>query len=163
MPAGTGVFVPKGGVYQFQMHYTPYGKKTIDKSRIGLHFSDKAPDNFYREQVIVNFELAIPAEAEEHQEKAYFLFDKDADIHALFPHSHYRGVSSTFELEYPDGKVETILSVPNYDFNWQRTYQRFTGDFNQSKKCSTVRLAIVGLMSTQISQSITHSVRAYSK
>lgn len=123
MPAGTGVFVPKGGVYQFQMHYTPYGKKTIDKSRIGLHFSDKAPDNFYREQVIVNFELAIPAEAEEHQEKAYFLFDKDADIHALFPHSHYRGVSSTFELEYPDGKVETILSVPNYDFNWQRTYQ----------------------------------------
>ncbi|MBL4672020.1 MAG: redoxin family protein [Arenicella sp.] len=123
MPAGTGVFVPKGGVYQFQMHYTPYGKKTVDRSRIGLHFSDKPPANFYREQVIVNFELAIPANAEQHEEKAYFMFDKDAEIHALFPHSHYRGVSSTFELQYPDGKVETILSVPNYDFNWQRTYQ----------------------------------------
>jgi len=123
MPAGTGVFVPKGGVYQFQMHYTPYGKKAVDRSRIGLHFSDKPPANFYREQVIVNFELAIPANAEQHEEKAYFMFDKDAEIHALFPHSHYRGVSSTFEIQYPDGKVETILSVPNYDFNWQRTYQ----------------------------------------
>lgn len=123
MPAGTGVFVPEGGVYQFQMHYTPYGKKTVDRSKIGLYFSDTPPNNFYREQVIVNFELAIPANAEAHEEKAYFLFDKDADIHALFPHSHYRGVSSTFEVLYPDGEVETILSVPNYDFNWQRTYQ----------------------------------------
>ncbi|MGK0373621.1 MAG: hypothetical protein ACJA2E_000088 [Arenicella sp.] len=123
MPPGTGVFVPKGGVYQFQIHYTPYGKKTVDQSKIGLYFSDKPPANFYREQVIVNFELAIPANAEQHEEKAYFLFDKDADIHALFPHSHYRGVSSTFEVQYPDGTVETILSVPNYDFNWQRTYQ----------------------------------------
>jgi hypothetical protein len=66
MPAGTGVFVPKGGVYQFQMHYTPYGKKTVDRSKIGLYFSDKAPANFYREQVIVNLELAIPANAENH-------------------------------------------------------------------------------------------------
>jgi hypothetical protein len=123
MPAGTGVFVPKGGVYQFQMHYTPYGKKAVDRSRIGLHFSEKPPANFYREQVIVNFELAIPANTEQHEEKAYFMFDKDAEIHALFPHSHYRGVSSTFEIQYPDGNVETILSVPNYDFNWQRTYQ----------------------------------------
>jgi hypothetical protein len=129
MPPGTGVFVPKGGVYQFQMHYTPYGKKTVDQSKIGLYFSDKPPANFYREQVIVNFELAIPANAENHEEKAYFFFDKDAEIHALFPHSHYRGVSSTFEVQYPDGKVETILSVPNYDFNWQRTYQ-----FTEPKK-----------------------------
>jgi hypothetical protein len=30
---------------------------------------------------------------------------------------------------YPDGKIETILSVPNYDFNWQRTYQ-----FTESKR-----------------------------
>ncbi len=123
MPEGTGVFVPVGGVYQFQMHYTPYGKKTTDRSKIGLHFSDTPPSNFYREQVIVNFDLAIPANAEAHEEKAYFLFDKDAEIHALFPHSHYRGVSSTFELQYPNGEVETIMSVPNYDFNWQRTYQ----------------------------------------
>lgn len=129
LPEGTGVFVPKGGVYQFQMHYTPYGKKTIDRSKIGLYFSDKAPKNFYREHVIANFNINIPAGVEKHEEKAYFLFDKDAEIHTLFPHSHYRGVSSVFELEYPDGRNEVILSVPNYDFNWQRTYR-----FKERKK-----------------------------
>ena len=129
MPEGTGVFVPKGGVYQFQMHYTPYGKKTIDRSKIGLYFSDKAPKNFYREHVIANVNLMIPANAEKHEEKGYFMFDKAAEIHALFPHSHYRGVSSTFELIYPDGHTEIILSVPNYDFNWQRTYR-----FKERKK-----------------------------
>jgi hypothetical protein len=122
MPEGTGVFVPKGGVYQFQMHYTPYGKASVDKSKIGLYFSETAPKNFYREQVIVNPYLTIPPNADRHEESAYFDFSKDAVIHALFPHAHYRGRSSEFELEFPDGSKEVILSVPNYDFNWQRTY-----------------------------------------
>lgn len=122
MPEGTGVFVPKGGVYQFQMHYTPYGKKSVDRSKLGLYFSDKPPANFYREHVLVNTEIKIPAHESRHEEKAYFTFWQDATIHALFPHSHYRGRSSTFELVYPDGAEEVILSVPNYDFNWQRTY-----------------------------------------
>ena len=46
----------------------------------------------------------------------------DATIYSLVPHSHYRGKNSSFELVYPDGGRELILSVPNYDFNWQRTY-----------------------------------------
>jgi hypothetical protein len=28
----------------------------------------------------------------------------------------------TFTLTWPDGKVETILNVPHYDFNWQLEY-----------------------------------------
>ena len=27
------------------------------------------------------------------------------------------------EATYPDGKMETLLNVPNYDFNWQTTYR----------------------------------------
>lgn len=122
MPEGTGVFVPKGGVYQFQMHYTPYGKKSVDRSRIGLYFADEPPANFLREHVLVNSDIRIPARADRHEEHAYFDFWEDAIIYSLFPHSHYRGRSSTFELVYPDGETEVLLSVPNYDFNWQRTY-----------------------------------------
>jgi hypothetical protein len=29
----------------------------------------------------------------------------------------------TFVLRYPNGREETLLSVPKYDFNWQVTYQ----------------------------------------
>ncbi|MEP5763349.1 MAG: redoxin domain-containing protein [Halieaceae bacterium] len=124
MPEGTGVFVPVGGVYLFQMHYTPYGKASTDRTRVGLYFAkpDQPPQNFLRQHVVLNPKISIPPQAAEHPESAYFEFWDDAVLYALVPHSHYRGRSSTFELLYPDGSAELILSVPNYDFNWQRTY-----------------------------------------
>lgn len=125
MPPGTGVYVPVGGVYQLQMHYTPYGKASSDTTRIGLYFAkeDEIPGNFLRQQVVVNPKISIPPHNGAHEEAAYFEFYHDAVIYSLVPHAHYRGRSSSFELEYADGSTETILSVPNYDFNWQRTYK----------------------------------------
>ncbi|MFT5098046.1 MAG: hypothetical protein ACI9VI_000598 [Candidatus Azotimanducaceae bacterium] len=122
MPEGTGVFVPVGGVYQLQLHYTPTGVAITDNTKVGLYFADEPPENFLRQQVVLNPRLKIPANTGAHEETAYFEFWDDAIIHSLVPHSHYRGKSSTFELEYADGSRELILSVPNYDFNWQRTY-----------------------------------------
>ena len=124
MPEGTGVHVPVGGVYLFQMHYTPYGRATTDQTRVGLYFadSDKPPENFLRQHVVLNPRISIPPGAPHHSESAYFEFWDDAIIYSLVPHAHYRGKSSRFDLVYPDGERELILSVPNYDFNWQRTY-----------------------------------------
>ena len=124
MPEGTGVRVPVGGVYLFQMHYTPYGKASTDTTRVGLYFAepDQPPANFLRQHVVLNPKISIPPQEAAHEESAYFEFWDDAVIYSLVPHSHYRGRSSSFELAYPDGETELILSVPNYDFNWQRTY-----------------------------------------
>ncbi len=121
-PAGTGVYIAPGGEYTFQLHYTPIGREVVDSSRIGLYFHDERPDNFYRQDVIMDPTITIPANEARHAEVAYYSFDKSALLHDLIPHSHYRGVASKFELISPNGKRETILSVPNYDFNWQRTY-----------------------------------------
>jgi hypothetical protein len=35
---------------------------------------------------------------------------------------HVRGKDMTYQLTYPNGETETILSVPRYDFNWQLGY-----------------------------------------
>ncbi|MFU8814420.1 MAG: redoxin domain-containing protein [Pseudomonadales bacterium] len=129
MPAGTGVYVPPGGAFLFQVHYTPTGRATTDVTRMGLYFADSAPKNFLRHQVVVNPMLRIPPGAADHEESAYHPFLRDAVLHTLFPHSHYRGKSSTFELQYPDGTLELLLSVPSYDFNWQRGY-----DFVEPKR-----------------------------
>lgn len=121
-PENTGVLVKAGGEYRFQMHYTTSGVATTDKTRIGLYFHEEKPDHVLRQQVAINFNIDIPANTEAHAEKAYFEFDHDAEIYLLFPHAHYRGKSSRFMLQYPDGTEETILSVPVYDFNWQHNY-----------------------------------------
>ena len=49
-------------------------------------------------------------------------FTEDAEIHALLPHTHLRGKAWEYEITYPDGRTEPLLSVPNYDFNWQTYY-----------------------------------------
>jgi hypothetical protein len=36
---------------------------------------------------------------------------------------HLRGKAMKFDVTYPNGKTETLLNVPEYDFNWQITYR----------------------------------------
>ena len=122
-PQDTGVYIPPGGEFMFQLHYTPVGRETVDRSRIGLYFHTERPANFYRQDVVVNPLIKIPPGKARHKEVAYYEFNKPAMLHDLVPHAHYRGVASRFELYKPDGSRELILNVPNYDFNWQRTYE----------------------------------------
>lgn len=122
MPEGTGVYVPPGGAYVFQMHYTTSGRATTDRTRLGLYFAETPPDNFLRHHVIVDPTIQIPPGAEAHEESAYFEFHRDGVLYTLFPHAHFRGRAATFELHYPDGRETLLLSVPRYDFNWQRGY-----------------------------------------
>jgi peroxiredoxin len=123
MPDGTGVHVKKGGEFLIQMHYTTSGKAMTDNTRIGLYFADEPPRNYLRNQVILSPRIQIPPHDPAHLETAYVEFYDDAVLHSLVPHSHYRGVASDFVLRYPDGAEEVVLSVPNYDFNWQQTYE----------------------------------------
>ncbi len=122
-PENTGVFIPAGTSFYTQMHYTTYGRETRDQTRIGLYFSDEAPEHVLQHYSILNVELDIPPGVAEHQEAAYYTFQRDAVIYSLFPHAHYRGRASEFSVRYPDGREELVLSVPNYDFNWQRYFQ----------------------------------------
>ena len=41
---------------------------------------------------------------------------------SMLPHTHVRGKRWIYDATYPDGRKETLLSVPNYDFNWQTDY-----------------------------------------
>ena len=42
---------------------------------------------------------------------------------SVFPHMHLRGKSFRYTATYPDGREEVLLDVPNYDFNWQNSYE----------------------------------------
>ena len=35
---------------------------------------------------------------------------------------HVRGKAFKYELQPPSGNRETLLDIPDYDFNWQTTY-----------------------------------------
>ncbi len=121
-PDETGVLVKAGGQIHLQMHYTTYGREVTDETQIALYFHDEMPRYNLRQQVVIGPDVQIPPGAERHTESAYFEFARDAEIYSLFPHAHYRGVETRFDLHLPDGSKQPLLHVPRYDFNWQHTY-----------------------------------------
>ena len=124
LPEKVGIMLPAGGGMGFQMHYTPYGKEAVDKSKIGFYFYPKGqePERIMRHLVIANNLIEIPPGEDNHKEVAYTVFPKDALLSSVFLHTHYRGRAASLELVRPDGSREMLISLPRYDFNWQRTY-----------------------------------------
>ena len=122
-PEGAAKKVPKGAALVFQMHYTPTGTEEKDQSSIGLIFAKQPPKYEVRTKAIAQKNFVIPAGAAEHKVTSQFQFDKDAELLSFLPHMHLRGKDFKYEVVYPDGKKETLLSVPQYDFSWQSNYR----------------------------------------
>jgi hypothetical protein len=124
-PDGTGTWVEPGTTFRFQMHYTPYGKESVETTRVGLYFypKDKTPEIMYRSAVVANAGIEIPPNTPRHEETAYITFPEKATLYSIFPHAHYRAENMAISLLRPgETKEELILSLPKYDFNWQRGY-----------------------------------------
>jgi len=125
LPDGMAKFIPAGSKLVFQMHYTPNGSVQKDLSKIGLVFAD--PKEVKRVVVTTraaNPRFRIPPNAADHKVEATSgSLPFDVDLLAFMPHMHLRGKSFSYEARYPDGKTEMLLSVPNYDFNWQTRYR----------------------------------------
>ncbi|MBM4183166.1 MAG: hypothetical protein FJ207_02960 [Gemmatimonadetes bacterium] len=67
--------------------------------------------------------IQIPAGASSYSASREYAFEDDVEILSFLPHMHLRGKAAQYEITYPDGRHETLLHVPKYDFNWQHTYR----------------------------------------
>lgn len=122
LPEGTGRYLPPGSVLVFQMHYTATGREEKDRSQMALYFHDQKPKHAYKLNAAWNFRIAIPPGAKNHEERAVHTFKNEVVLYSFWPHMHFRGKSMRYEAVFPDGTVEKLISVPNYNFNWQRVY-----------------------------------------
>lgn len=115
--------VPKGSKLIIQCHYTPNGTEQTDQSIGGIVFADPSTVKAeLRTAVVMNFKFNIPPGATDHRVEADHRFGQNTYLYSLLPHMHLRGKSFRFEAIYPDGRRETLLDVPRYDFNWQNSY-----------------------------------------
>jgi hypothetical protein len=122
-PEGTGMFLPKGATFNFEVHYTPDGQPRTDRTEIGLYLAKEKPRMRLEVRAAHTRDLDIPPGDANAQHTATYFFKRDAMLYGLSPHMHVRGSWFKFELMTPDGKRETLLSVPSYDFNWQTSYR----------------------------------------
>ncbi len=121
-PEDTGVLIPAGHKLSMQFHYTTNGKATVDETVLGLYLYDEPPKHENFTQPVATI-FRIPPFAKDHNVKAAYTFKEDVVITGLRAHMHYRGKDMKFTAETPDGKMTDLLSVPNYSYAWQPTFQ----------------------------------------
>lgn len=119
---GTAKLIKAGSNIVFQMHYTPSGKATKDRSMIGLKFAKGPVNKIITTTAAWDARFEIPPNAQNHEVRASYTAEEDIDIISLMPHMHLRGKDYTYIAHYPDGRQEILLSVPRYDFGWQVYY-----------------------------------------
>ncbi|QDV25072.1 redoxin domain-containing protein [Aureliella helgolandensis] len=120
---GLAIEVKAGSKLLFEMHYTPNGSATDDLSYVGFRFTDK--ENVrkrVRGRAAIDQDFVIPPNAAKHEVTADYVVKHDENLLSLTPHMHLRGKSFRYDAHFPDGRTETVLNVPNYDFNWQLKY-----------------------------------------
>jgi hypothetical protein len=122
-PAGYAKKLPKGAVLHFQLHYTPTGVATQDRTRLGVVFAKEPPRYEVQVAAAGNPRINIPPGDANHQEKGQLPVLFNVQVLALMPHMHVRGKSFKYELITPDSQRRTLLDVPRYDFNWQIQYR----------------------------------------
>jgi len=122
-PEGLAKRLPAGAWLKFQIHYTPNGEAVRDRTEIGFVFADDPPEREMRTGSAFTTRFRIPPGEAKHPVVAYTEFDKPATIYSFCPHMHLRGRAFRYQLLYPDGREETVLDVPRYDFNWQTRYK----------------------------------------
>lgn len=122
-PEGSGKFLPANARFDLELHYTTCGSTQTDASEIGLYLLKERPKRRFESVPVVNFQFEIAPGDPNSQVQAFHCFTQDALLHSITPHMHLRGRWMKFDVLRPDGRRETVASIPRYDFNWQHSYQ----------------------------------------
>ena len=122
LPEGQALFLPRGAAVTFQIHYQPIGKPVKSRTTLALRFTSQPPRDVRHVWAATSVTFTIPPGTGAHPETAKHVFQRGGKLLSLKPHMHVRGKSARYILERLDGSRETLLHVPEYDFDWQHTY-----------------------------------------
>lgn len=127
-PDGWGVLLPEDPFVTVNIHYhkaSGPGTAVDDLTRAGFKFYEPGEviDHVVETDLNWTRDFVIPAGDPNYEVTHERPFEEDTYLLSMGPHMHLRGKAMQYELEYPDGEIETLLHVPDYDFNWQFLYE----------------------------------------
>lgn len=122
VPPGMGICVPKGATLGLQIHYVTTGKKEVDTPLVALRYCRNPVRHKTHYNILDDGSFKIPPFAPAYETRQSATMDDEVTLLAMFGHMHLRGKNMRYIAHLPDGTQETLLSLPNYNFDWQLTY-----------------------------------------
>ena len=128
-PAGTGLEMTPGSLIVMQMHYNTSIGADLTPDRSELNFRvETEPQGWANMQPWTNpiwlagVGMEIPANTTGVTHT--FAYDSEGyfAIQSATLHMHTLGVSARMFIDHADGSQTCLAHVPQWDFNWQRTY-----------------------------------------
>jgi hypothetical protein len=120
---GVAYKIPRGSSIGLQIHYVPTGKTEKVTLSVGLKYASGKIDKQLHHMLFVDTKYSIPAGAPAHPVKVTRTLDRNIVGIGLFAHMHVRGKAMSFIATTPDGKNERLLTIANYNFEWQIPYR----------------------------------------
>lgn len=105
------------------LHLLPSGKPEAVQASIGLHLTDQPPSQTPIVIRLGSKTIDIPAGEREYTIDDEFVLPVDVEVLGVYPHAHYLGRSFRSFAILPGGDRQTLLDVPQWDFNWQDEYR----------------------------------------
>ena len=124
---GTAFRLPAGSGLGLQIHYTTTGQKEESRIQVGLRFPRSIVRKQVRHFLLDPRRWRIPPYEPAFAVQASRRLDRDVDLLGMFTHMHVRGRDMTFRAQLPDQPAQTLLQIPNYNFEWQVAYELAPG------------------------------------
>src|SRR5688572_1512895 len=127
LPEGIATRLPKGSDFLLQVHFHPSGKPETEKSLIGIYFAEGPPTKHLMSVEVpslfgIGSGIDIPPGTKDYTIRGSFMLPGDMRVYQSGAHAHYLARQMHAVATLPDGSTRSLLSIKDWDFNWQDSY-----------------------------------------
>jgi len=123
-PENIGLPVRKNADLVVQLHMHPSGKEETDQSSIALYFADKPVERTMAGAPLVvgSLMIDIPPGSNDYKVESSVTLPIDVTLISLLPHMHLVGKEMKLTATKPDGTVQSLVWIKDWNFYWQNNY-----------------------------------------
>lgn len=128
LPSDRGRLMKAGSKIVWDIHYHAVGEAITDQMRIGIYFYPKGQEPKFRQSLEAfssvpagGRDMDLPPNATLVTQASHTL-QRAGRVEAFSAHMHWRGTAMLVEAVMPDGRVEALSHVRDFNFAWQTNY-----------------------------------------
>lgn len=123
LPVGTGRPLPQYSDVVLQIQYRASGKDLVDLPRLGIYLAEETARRPVGEIAVADVKLKIPPGAARHRHRARYNLPTTTTVLGITPHLRELAREVTVVAYLPDGSMERLLRIEQWDPKWHDHYQ----------------------------------------